>query len=53
MKKDRNDYRAMTDMELINESVYGIDVDWKELALVLAERLEAKRREFPDFDWEE
>jgi len=41
MKKDRNDYRAMTDMELINESVYGIDVDWKELALVLAERLES------------
>jgi len=41
MKKDRNDYRAMTDMELINESVYGINVDWKELALVLAERLES------------
>ena len=42
MKKDhRIIYRSMTDMELINESVYGIDVDWKELALVLAERLES------------
>jgi len=53
MKKDRTDYRTMDNAELINQSDYGIDVDWKELALVLAERLEAKRREFPDFDWEE
>jgi len=41
MKKDRTDYRTMDNAELINQSDYGIDVDWKELALVLAERLES------------
>lgn len=46
MKKDRTDYRAMSNDELINESDYGINVDWKELAIALAERLEANYEDF-------
>ena len=52
MKKHRTDYRTMDNYELINESDYGIGVNWKELALVLAERLEARRREYSAFDLE-
>jgi hypothetical protein len=41
-KPDRSYYRLRTTQELIAEARYGIDVDWYELALVLAERLEDK-----------
>lgn len=44
MKKDRNDYRAMRDGDLIREMKDGLDAhtDYKELAIVLAERLKEK-----------
>jgi len=41
--KDRNYYRMMPDSELVEESIYGTDTDWKELAIVLAERLREAR----------
>ena len=44
MKKDRNDYRAMRDGDLIREIQEGLDKDinWKDMAIVLAERLREK-----------
>jgi hypothetical protein len=37
--KNRNDYRTMTGDELYEEAVRGINVDYKELAIALAERV--------------
>lgn len=48
MSKDRNYYRCMATSELKEEVRRGINVDWEELAIVLAERLETIRREVYD-----
>lgn len=45
-EKDRGDYRAMTQADLLNEVKRGIHVNWAELALVLAERLEDAERDY-------
>lgn len=46
--KDRSFYRAMPTSELREQIHYGIDVDWKELAIALTERLDTIRREVYD-----
>jgi hypothetical protein len=43
--KDRTYYRTMSTRELREEVKYGINVDWKELAIALAERLMTIRDE--------
>lgn len=43
--KDRTYYRGMSTRELREEVHYGINVDWKELAIALSERLMAIRDE--------
>ncbi len=43
MRKTRNDYRTMSGPELYEEAVRGIDVDYKELAIALAERAKDKQ----------
>lgn len=48
MPKDRNDYRTMATKELQEEVLRGINVDWQELAIVLAERLDTIRRDTLD-----
>jgi hypothetical protein len=45
MKKDRTYYRALSHDELREQADYGIDVDWKELAIALTERLDTIRNE--------
>jgi hypothetical protein len=45
MKKDRSYYRALTHNELREQAKYGINVDWKELAIALTERLDTIRAE--------
>ena len=45
MKKDRSYYRALTHNELWEETKYGINVDWHELAIALTERLGTIRHE--------
>lgn len=47
--KDRTHYRALTDAELIEEAKRGVRVDWRELGLVLAERLETNREPEPRY----
>ena len=47
-KHDRCDYRSMHTSELKEQATYGINVDWKELAIALTERLETIRREVYD-----
>lgn len=39
MRKTRNDYRTMSADELYDEAVRGINVNYKELAIALAERV--------------
>lgn len=48
--KDRDYYRALTDVELLEEAKYTItaQTDWHELATVLAERLHKNIR---DAEW--
>lgn len=46
--KDRDYYRQMDTRELKEQVHYGINVDWKELAIALTERLETIRREVYD-----
>lgn len=46
--KDRNDYRCMETKELHEEVQRGINVDWQELAIALAERVDTIRRETLD-----
>jgi hypothetical protein len=41
-KHDRNYYRTMSDRELLEEARRGAHVNWHELAIVLAERLETR-----------
>lgn len=49
--KDRDYYRGMTTRELKEQVHYGINVDWKELAIALTERLDTIRREvYDEFD---
>lgn len=48
MAKDRNDYRSMATKELREEVLRGINVDWQELAITLAERLDTIRRDTID-----
>lgn len=48
MNKDRNDYRSMATKELQEEVLRGINPDWQELAIALAERLDTIRRETID-----
>lgn len=48
MLKDRNDYRSMTTKELQEEVHYGTTVNWQELAIAMAERLDTIRREVYD-----
>ena len=45
MKKDRSYYRALTHNALREQADYGINVDWKELAIALTERLDTIRDE--------
>lgn len=46
--KDRSYYRTMETTALREEIHYGINVDWKELAIALAERLDTVRNEVYD-----
>ena len=46
--KDRDYYRGMPTAELREQVHYGINVDWKELAVALTERLDTIRREVYD-----
>lgn len=45
---DRNYYRMLTNDGLVDHVVYGTDVNWHELAIVLAERLETVREDTLD-----
>jgi hypothetical protein len=45
LTKDRDYYRCMSTVRLIEETRYAIDPDWQELAIALAERLEEKSEE--------
>lgn len=47
--KDRSDYRAMGNRELIEEAKQAIRPNWQELAIALAERLE--KEEFNPSYW--
>ena len=48
MTKDRNYYRTLDSTLLEEEVKYGIDVDWMELAVALAERMHKIRIEVMD-----
>lgn len=48
MLKDRNDYRSMDTSALQEEVKRGINVNWQELAIAMAERLDTIRREVYD-----
>jgi hypothetical protein len=37
---DRSNYRKLSTFDLWELTRYGVDVDWKELAIALAERVE-------------
>lgn len=50
MRKDRDYYRCMETKKLREEVHYGTDVDWKELAIALTERLDTIRNEVYD-EW--
>jgi hypothetical protein len=43
--KDRSYYRKLDTSELREQVKYGVDVDWKELAIALSERLGTIRDE--------
>jgi len=43
--KDRSYYRKLDTSELREQVKYGVDVDWKELAIALSERLRTIRDE--------
>jgi len=43
-KHDRSYYRMLTNDGLVDHVIYGNDVNWHELAIVLAERLEDEQR---------
>jgi hypothetical protein len=53
--KDRDDYRSMTDRELIIEIKEALHHNWQDLAMVLTERLVAAKKEkrelgYPAYD---
>jgi hypothetical protein len=48
MRKDRDHYRCQTTIALKEEVRYGVAVDWHELAIALAERLDTIRRDTID-----
>lgn len=48
VKKDRDYYRSTSTKELQEEVKRGINVDWQELAIALAERVDTIRRETLD-----
>jgi hypothetical protein len=48
MTKDRNDYRSMDTRQLQEETRYAVSLDWQELAIALAERLDTIRRDTID-----
>lgn len=48
VRKDRDYYRCATDKYLIEQAQHGIDVDWRELAVALAERVDELARELED-----
>lgn len=51
MEKDRDYYRCLETKELIEEVRRGVRVNWQELAIVLAERMDTWRREvYDEFD---
>jgi hypothetical protein len=43
--RDRTYYRSLPDSELVEQATYGEKVDWRELAIVLSERLSVVRDE--------
>jgi hypothetical protein len=45
---DRNYYRMLTNAELVEQVRYGTGINWHELAIVLAERLETVREDTLD-----
>ena len=45
---DRNYYRMLSDQELVEHVRYGTDINWSEIALVLAERLVRVREDVLD-----
>ena len=47
-KHDRSYYRMLTNDGLVDHVIYGNDVNWHELAIVLAERLEGEQRKSHD-----
>jgi len=47
-KKDRDHYRCQTTTALQEEVRYGVNVDWQELAIALAERVDTVRDEVYD-----
>jgi hypothetical protein len=46
--KDRDYYRSLDTHVLKEEIHYGVDVDWQELAIALAERMSKVRAEVMD-----
>lgn len=42
MRRTRNDYRTMSGFALYEEAVRGVNVDYQELAIALAERVKDK-----------
>lgn len=44
-QKDRADYRQMDTKQLEEEVHYGLNVDWHELCIALAERIDTIRGE--------
>lgn len=43
--KDRTYYRQQTKAELLDEAKRGLNVDWQELCIALAERVEGEEYE--------
>ena len=46
--RDRNYYRHMTNRELVETARCGVNLDWQELAIVLAERVDDLKRRLDD-----
>jgi hypothetical protein len=46
--RDRSYYRHMTNRELVETARCGVNLDWQELAIVLAERVDDLKRRLDD-----
>ena len=46
--RDRSYYRHMTNKELVETARCGVNLDWQELAIVLAERVDDLKRRLDD-----